>query len=67
MWEENRDHTPRPGEEITDWYVPKQAEPQEVEGCYICARPLPERIRRLSRKSVLIRACGSALPPQRRW
>lgn len=45
MWEENRDHTPRPGEEITDWYVPKQAEPQEVEGCYVCARPLPERIR----------------------
>ena len=45
MWEENRDHTPRPGEEITDWYVPKQAEPQEIEGCYVCAHPLPERIR----------------------
>ena len=45
MWEENRDNTPRPGEEITDWYVPKQAEPQEIEGCYVCAHPLPERIR----------------------
>ena len=45
MWEENRDHTPHLGEEITDWYVPKQTAPREVEGCYIYAHPLPERIR----------------------
>ena len=45
MLEENRENTPQPGEEITDWYVPRQAEPQEVEGCYVSAAPLPERIR----------------------
>ena len=45
MWEENRENEPRLGEEVTDWYVPKQTPPQEVEGCYIYARPLPEKIR----------------------
>ncbi len=44
MWEENRENRPPLGEEITDWYVPRQTDPQEIEGCYVYAHPLPERI-----------------------
>lgn len=45
MQEENRENTTGTGEEITGWYVPKTNTPQEIEGCYIHAAPLPERLR----------------------
>ena len=44
MWEENRENTTQPGEEITGWYIPARSLPQEVEGCYIYGKPLPASI-----------------------
>ena len=45
MLEQNRENPPCPGEEITDWYIPAGETPREIEGCYIHATPLPERLR----------------------
>ncbi len=45
MQDQNRENTAGTGEEITEWYVPKTNVPQEIEGCYIHAELLPERLR----------------------
>ena len=48
MQEQNRENRTGAGEEITGWYVPRAGIPQEVKGCYIHSKPLPESLREIS-------------------